>query len=196
MAETMIFPTKEIARPTQGHWTYDDYLKLPDDGRRYEIIEGVLYVTNAPGLDHQFTVFETARQMGNFVLEHKLGYVITTPFEVHLAELSRPVQPDILFIRAERWPKPGAKFFTGAPDLIIEVLSESTGRTDQSVKFTAYEQAGVPEYWIANPKTRSVQVFTLSGQEYALINQFIGEEIIQSHIFPGLQIITNTLFNQ
>ncbi len=196
MAETMIFPTEEVVKPKQGHWTYDDYLKLPDDGRRYEIIEGVLYVTNAPGLDHQFTVFETARQMGNFVIEHKLGYVITAPFEVHLSEFSRPVQPDILFIRAERWPKPGAKFFTGAPDLIVEVLSDSTGRTDQSVKFTAYEQAGVPEYWIANPKTRSVQVFTLSGQEYALVNQFIGEEIIQSNIFPGLQITTHTLFNQ
>ncbi len=196
MAETMIFPTEEVVGPKQGHWTYDDYLKLPDDGRRYEIIEGVLYVTNAPGLDHQFTVFEIARQMGNFVIEHKLGYVITAPFEVHLAEYSRPVQSDVLFIRAERWPKSGAKFFTGAPDLIVEVLSDSTGRTDQSVKFTAYEQAGVPEYWIANPKTRSVQVFTLSGQEYALVNQFIGEEIIQSHIFPGLQITTHTLFNQ
>lgn len=195
MAEIVTFPTQKQTWPEPGAWTYDDYLKLPDDGRRYEIIEGVLYVTNAPGLDHQFTVMEIAFHMKRYISEQKLGYVLTAPFEVHLTNHTRPVQPDVMFIRAERWPQPGAKFFEGAPDLIVEVLSSSTSRTDQFVKFNAYEQAGVPEYWIVNPKTRSAQVFTLSGQEYALVGEFIGEEISHSKILPGLQIITHTLFN-
>ena len=75
------------------------------------------------------------------------------------------------------------------------MLSPSTTRTDQSIKFSAYEQAGVPEYWIANPKTRSVEVFTLSGGEYALVNQFIGDEVIESVVLAGLSISINTLFN-
>jgi Uma2 family endonuclease len=153
MAEATLVPTQ--VQPVQGEWTYEDYLALPDDGRRYEIIEGVLYVTHAPDIGHQFTVVEIVRQMSNFVLEHKLGRVLTAPFEIHLSETTRPVQPDVFFIKAENWPTAGAKFFEGAPDLIVEVLSPSSIRTDQYIKFSAYEQAGVSEYWLANPKTRS-----------------------------------------
>jgi Uma2 family endonuclease len=182
-------------RPRQGEWTYQDYLGLPDDGRRYEIIEGVLYVTNAPDIDHQFTVSEIVYQLKRFVDEHQLGYVLTAPFEVHLSEKSRPVLPDVLLIKKERWPGRGAKFFKGAPDLIVEVLSRSTSRTDQVVKFNAYEQAGVAEYWIANPRAQSVQVFTLSGVEYALMKDFVGDEVVESAVLPGLQIVTRSLFN-
>lgn len=194
MAHGVILP-KHKNWPAQGEWTYQDYLRLPDDGRRYEIIEGVLYVTNAPDIDHQFTVFELARQMGNFVIEQGLGRIITAPFEVHLSETSRPVQPDVLFIKAERWPSPGTKFFEGAPDLVVEVLSTSTSRQDRVTKFTAYERSGVLEYWIANPKTRSVEVFTLSGQEYALVGEFVNDEVITSAVLTGIVIKTHTLFN-
>jgi Uma2 family endonuclease len=181
--------------PAPGEWTYQDYLNLPDDGRRYEIIQGVLYVTNAPDIDHQFTVFELARQIGNFVIEHKLGRVLTAPFEVHLSEVSRPVQPDVFFIKAEHWPAPGVKFFEGAPDLIIEVLSPSTSRADRFIKFNEYEQAGVPEYWIANPKTRSVEIFVLSGGEYAQLGEFTENELIRSGVLTSLTIVTGTLSN-
>lgn len=181
--------------PVPGEWTYQDYLNLPDDGQRYEIIQGVLYVTNAPDIDHQFTVFELARQIGNFVIEHKLGRVLTAPFEIHLSEISRPVQPDVFFIKAERWPASGVKFFEGAPDLIVEVLSPSTSRADRFIKFNEYEQTGVPEYWIANPKTRSVEIFVLSGGEYAQLGEFTENELILSEVLTGLSIVTGTLFN-
>ena len=196
MSEQTTFPIAGKKWPQPGAWTYEDYLNLPEDGRRYEIIEGVLYVTNAPDIDHQFTVMEIAYQIKQFIAEKNLGYVITAPFEVHLSPKSRPVQPDVLFINANRWPEPGAKFFEGAPDLVVEVLSPSTSRTDQVIKFSAYEQAGVAEYWIANPKTHSVQVFTLSGHEYALVGQFVGKEQIESKIIPDLKIMTGSLFNQ
>ncbi|EDN66072.1 protein containing DUF820 [Beggiatoa sp. PS] len=176
-------------------WTYADYLNLPDDGRRYEIIERVLYVSNAPSLDHQFTVVKLVSQMDVFVTQNKLGYVLTAPYEVHLSEKSKPVQPDVLFIKTEKWPTPEAKFFEGPPDLIVEVLSPSTRRVDQFIKFRAYEKAQVPEYWIANPKTRSIQVFTLENQEYVLLGEFIEDETIESKILTELKIKTNSLFN-
>ena len=138
--------------PVQGEWTYDDYLRLPDDGNRYEIIEGVLYMTNAPAYDYQFAVMEIAFRFKQFVNENNLGVVLVAPFEVHLSEATRPVQPDVLFIRAENRPAPGAKYFDGAPDLIVEVLSPTSIRTDRLVKLAAYEQAGVAEYWLATPK--------------------------------------------
>lgn len=181
-------------RPIQGQWTYQEYLNLPDDGQRYEIIEGVLYVANAPNSDHQFTVFEASRQIGNYVIEHSLGRVVPAPFEVHLSETSRPVQPDILFVCAERWPADRIPYFEGAPDLIIEVISPSSTRIDRVVKFTAYEQAGVAEYWIANPHTRAVEVYTLSAGEYALLGEYTGDDVIGSAVLEGLEIVTSSLF--
>lgn len=186
--------TNQTGWPVQGEWRYEDYLRLPDDGRRYEIIEGVLYVANAPSIEHQFTVSEAHFQLKLFVRDRGLGQVYTAPIEVHLSETTRPVQPDVLFIRAERQPAPGAQFFEGAPDLIVEVLSPNSIRLDRIIKFDAYEQAGVAEYWLADPKTRSVEVYTLSNNEFALLGQYTGDEVIESRVLAGLQIVTSTLF--
>src|SRR5688500_6470022 len=120
-------------------WTYEDYLALPeDDGNRYEIIEGVLYKTPMPPSgDHQTALYELASQIRNFVVEHDLGQFIGAPFGVHLSPESRPVEPDLLFIPKAKWQK-GLKFFKGAPDLVIEFLSNSTRKLDRTVKFDAY----------------------------------------------------------
>lgn len=181
--------------PAQGQWRYADYLRLPDDGKRYEIIEGVLYVANAPGYDHQFTVAEITFHFQVFVREHELGRVLNSPFEVHLSEISRPVQPDILFLTNEQQPPPGTRFFDGAPALIVEVISPSSIRLDRYTKFDAYERAGVAEYWLADPKTRSVEVHVLSNGEYALLGQFTNEEMITSNVLVGLSLQTSALFN-
>ena len=91
-------------------------------------------------------------------------------------------------------PPLGAKFFAGAPDLIVEVVAPSSIRLDRKAKFDAYEEAGVAEYWIADPKTRSVEVYTLSRGEYALHGQYTGDELIESALLVGLQIKTALLF--
>ncbi|KHD07997.1 hypothetical protein PN36_08910 [Candidatus Thiomargarita nelsonii] len=179
----------------QGEWTYEDYLNLPDDGCRYEIIEGILYMSNAPSFDHQYTVMEIAFNLKSFVNQNQLGYVLTAPFEIHLAEKTRPVQPDVFFIGAERGLLRGAKYFDGSPDLVVEVLSPSTRRFDQFTKFRAYEKAQVPEYWIADPKSRLVQVYTLENQEYVLLGDFMGDEVIESKVLAGLKIMADSLFN-
>ncbi len=195
MERTLSAPTDDRVWPARSQWTYEDYLDLPDDGRRYEIIEGVLYVSNAPSFEHQFVVTELIREIGNFVKEHNLGLVLTAPFEVHLSETTRPVQPDVIFIKADKRPAAGAQVFKGVPDIVVEVLSPSSVRTDRHIKFDAYEQAGVNEYWIINPKTHSVEVYTLSGGEYALLGEFTGVEPLTSAVLTGMTIVTNSLFN-
>lgn len=181
--------------PVQGAWRYEDYLRLPDDGRRYEIIAGVLYVANAPTFDHQYTVFKLARYLGDFVEQHNWGTVIGAPFEVHLTETSRPVQPDLLFLNNEQLPAPGTQTFHGAPSLIIEVISPSSIRLDRQTKFDAYEAAGVAEYWLVDPKARSVEVYTLSRGEYALLGQYTGDEVITSRLLVGLAIPNRALYH-
>lgn len=182
--------------PVQGKWTYDDYLRLPDDGRRYEIIAGVLYVANAPSYEHQYTVTKIVSKLEQFVDTFQSGVILTAPFEVHLPGIAHPVQPDVLFIAGERQPEAGTQVFTGVPDLIVEVLSSSSPRLDQHIKFGAYEQARVKEYWIADPKTRSVIVYTLpsDSREYVVIGQFASGEMIQSLLFPKLQLAVETVF--
>lgn len=184
----------DYAQIHPGRWTYQDYLDLPEDGYLYEIIEGMLYMASAPDITHQFIVVKLIAHLEYFVSLNHLGYVLTAPFEVHLSETSRPVQPDVLFIRKENWPGAGKKYFEGAPDLVIEVMSPSSFRNDQFVKFNAYEKAGVPEYWIINSKLRCVQTFFLENRKYSLKEQFSGDELIESRILEGLHLKTSSLF--
>jgi Uma2 family endonuclease len=181
--------------PTQGEWTYEAYLALPDDGKRYEVIEGVLYATAPPNFEHQFVLSQLILYLGNYVHDTSIGYVIPARFEVHLSVNTRPLQPDLIFFKTERFPGAGANCFVGTPDLIIEVVSATTIRTDQVIKFLAYEKAGVLEYWLINPVSRLVQVFVLSGREYGLLGEFVGEDVVRSAVLEGLEIVTRTLFN-
>lgn len=187
-------PIGQPGWPQQGQWTYADYRRLPDDGKRYEIIEGVLYVANAPSYEHQYTVGEVAFSFRLFVKEHQSGVILEAPFEVHLTENTKPVQPDVLFIRTDHQPSAGTQVFEGVPALAVEVISPSSIRLDRTVKFDAYEQAGVSEYWIIDPKARLVEVYTLARGEYALWGQYTGDEIITSTVLAGLQIKASSLF--
>lgn len=186
----------EQSWPVQGQWTYEDYLRLPDDGKRYEIIEGVLYVANAPSYEHQFAVGEIFGELRAFVKAKNLGVVIAAPFEVHLPGIAKPVQPDVLFIAAQRQPTSDIQLFEGAPELVVEVISPSSLRLDQHIKFGAYEQAKVREYWLVDPKTRSVEVYTLpaDGVEYALLGQFGNGERLKSAALAGLELAVDSLF--
>ncbi len=193
---TTIYPTlpSDQTWPEQGQWTYEDFLRLPDDGNRYEIIDGVLYMTNAPDPEHQYAVGEIFGELRNFVKANNLGIVYAAPIEVHLPGIAQPVQPDVLFIAAERRHIVREKFIEGAPDLIVEVLSQSTNRLDRRVKFDAYERAGVREYWIVNPKLRSIEVYSLVRGEYALHGEYGPREKLTSEVLPGLELLTDTVF--
>jgi len=188
--------TEEGHWPAQGQWTWDDYLRLPDDGNRYEIIEGDLYVTAAPIYDHQFSVFALAGELRAFVQPSDLGVVLGAPFDVRLPGVSNPVQPDVVFFRTGNTPVAGDKSYMGVPDLVVEVLSPKTSRLDQHVKFAAYEKAGVPEYWLADPKTRSITVYTLSLKtgEYEELGRFGPEDRVRSAVLEGFETSVALLF--
>ncbi len=180
--------------PEPGQWSYEDYLRLPDDGVRYEIIDGVLYMTNAPDPEHQYIVGEVFTEIRRVARAGKLGVVYTAPIEVHLPGIARPVQPDVLFVAAERRGIVRRRYIEGAPDLIVEVSSPSTARADRRVKLDAYERAGVREYWIANPRSRFIEVYVLARGEYALKGEFGPGERLQSDVLPGLELFPDRIF--
>lgn len=204
MAETLqrpAFSKREDGRawPAQGKWTYEDYLRLPDDGRRYEIIRGRLYVTAAPFLDHQYVVAQLYRHFGNFAAETRLGVVLGAPIDILLPSgIAAPVQPDLLFLRTGNLPRWGDKSFAGVPDLVVEVLSRSTGRRDRTIKLAAYRDAGVPEYWLVDPWTRTVLVYLLSEDRTRSLEPVrygMGEAVVSTTL-PGLRIEVADLFPQ
>jgi Uma2 family endonuclease len=185
------------AWPTQGHWTYADYLRLPDDGRRYEVIRGHLYVTPAPNFDHQFVLWRFGQTLGRFVDLNGLGIVLSAPFDVLLPNgLASPVEPDLVFLRRGNQPRAGAMNFQGVPDLVVEVASPSTRKRDRTLKLEAYREAGIPEYWRADPRTRTLTVLVLSEDRsrYAELGCFGRGETVRSAVLPGLEIPLDSLF--
>src|SRR5713101_6668561 len=127
--------------PPQGQWTHADWLKLPDDGWRYEVIKGELFMDPAPLEPHQRIEIAFAVALTNFVRAGKLGRVYVAPIEVRLGD--SPVQPDILFIAQDRVkPLVTRERIAGAPDLIIEIRSPGTWLVDRREKFNLYREYG------------------------------------------------------
>ena len=182
--------------PAQGYWTYDDFLRLPADGNRYEIINGALYMVNAPDPEHQYAVHQIAVEFELYVRNNPAGVVFAAPIEVHLSDIARPVQPDVLYISEARRSIVKTKFIEGAPDIIVEVTSPSTMRIDRKIKFDAYERAGVREYWIVNPKTHSIEVYAPVNGEYDLYGEFGPGETVTSPVLTGFSMLTDIAFNR
>lgn len=181
--------------PAQGEWTYEDYLRLPEDGNRYEVIRGVLYVSPAPAYKHQFVVGELAFALRSFLKERRLGVVLEAPFDVKLPfGIASPVQPDVIFFRTGNTPGWEDKSFEGVPDLVAEVLSPKTRGRDRTLKLQAYEDAGVPEYWLVDPDERTVVVCVLKrGKHTELIRGGDGDEV-GSSVLPGFRVNVSDLF--
>lgn len=174
--------------PRQGDWTYNDYLLLPEDEWRYEIIGGNLYMSAAPSTRHQEIILELAAIIRQLVKEKQLGKVYIAPIDVIIPELANPVQPDILFIPQDKLGIVKENFIEGVPALIIEVLSPGNPRHDRYTKYRLYAEAGVKEYWIVDPEACTADVFALRGQAYVPFGRFAPDSTIQSELLPDLRI--------
>ncbi|MDF2629693.1 MAG: hypothetical protein K0R39_3524 [Symbiobacteriaceae bacterium] len=172
-------------------FTYDDYLKLPDD-QRYEVIGGQLLMTPAPKGRHQTSVSRIHAILWHFVIGPGLGKVMVAPYDVILSEHDI-VQPDILYIAKDRlsiYDPDGP--LRGAPDLVIEVLSHSTIQRDQGVKRALYAQYGVKVYWLVDPEGPSLTRISLpTGDE----STFRPGDTLSEPILPGFAIPVEELLH-
>src|SRR5437879_7675555 len=144
--------------PEQGHWTYNHYAALPDDGKRYEIMHGILVTVTSPNISHQEVVGEFFSYLRAHTRSNDLGRVFVAPVDVELAP-NVVVQPDIAVVLKANVDKVTESRIVGAPDLVVEVASPGTANHDRREKYDAYARAGVLEYWIATPEARTVEVF-------------------------------------
>jgi Uma2 family endonuclease len=190
---TKTTPEAKTWPPEQGQWTYEDWLRLPDDGFRYEVLDGVLYITPLPQIRHQTVVGNLAWRLSNFAKEHGLGEVFFR-CGARLPGQPVPVQPDILFVSAARREIIGEEYVEGAPDLVVEVLSPSNWLYDRTEKFQAYLAAGVPEYWIVDYRIHTIEVFVREEGAYALLGKFGPGETARSQVLAGFQVAVDEVF--
>lgn len=176
--------------------TYEDYVLIPEDGKRHEIIDGEHYVTPAPNTRHQAVIMTLARLVAPFVHERRLGQLFVSPVDVVFAQTSI-VQPDLVFVSSARASIITRPNIQGAPDLVVEVLSKGTRRTDEDVKRELYERFRVPEYWIVDPDLEIVKVHRLTGPGYAepLARSKQSDHRLTTPLLPGLDLPLSEVFS-
>lgn len=173
-------------------YTYEDYLKTPDD-ERYELIEGDLFMAPSPKTDHQRISRELEFKLVRFVKENDLGEIFDAPYDVYLDE-EDVVQPDILYVSKERVGIIGEKNIQGAPDLIVEILSEGTAYRDAIQKKVLYARHGVKEYWIVAPKEKMIEMYEPKDGIYRLIKTCLYNDILESQVLKGFKVVLKEVF--
>jgi Uma2 family endonuclease len=174
------------------HYTYADYLKFTYD-EMVEIIKGKIYrMSPAPSSNHQRISGRTYTIVSNFLWKNKCQ-VYSAPFDVILPvkgkdfmQSDRVVQPDIVVICDPSKIQERGCF--GAPDWVIEILSPHTTKKDIQNKFDLYEESGVLEYWIIEPKNQTVEVFVLENDRYRRVRAYVSDDLVPCNTIDGLVI--------
>jgi len=173
-------------------YTYQDYLQLPE-GERYEVIDGDLFMTPAPTTYHQRIIGRLFRFLDDHVRNGGLGEVLFAPCDVLLSETD-VVQPDIFTVAKDRLAIIRENYVSGAPDLVVEVLSKGSAMRDRTLKKERYVRFGVRELWIVDPAAKTIEVLRSAGagfERHALVGS---GEVLASPEFSGLRIPLSEVF--
>ncbi len=182
-----INPKKELL-------TYEDYAALPDDGKRYELIDGELAVCPAPTVMHQRLLLRLSMALGQYLEVHKLGEMLFAPLDVVL-DPHQVLQPDLLFVSRERASVVTDTNLQGAPDFVVEILSPGTMRRDVGRKRQLYDEFGVQELWIVHQKKTQVDMHRRgsSGRLIRVASRGPGG-MVESPLFPGFGLAVADLY--
>ena len=190
----VVAPANHVSGPGQGRWSYKEYAALPDDGNRYEIVNGVLFMTPSPNGAHQDAVGEIFAYLREHIKQNNLGLVRMAPFDVELSP-GTVVQPDVFVILSEHFDRITDNRILGAPDLVVEVASPSTAIYDRHNKLDAYAHAGVAEYWIVDTDARAVEALVLAeAGTYRSLGIFRAKAVLPSTVVRGLSVAVEKFF--
>lgn len=171
----------------------DDIWDTPDDGKRYEVIDGALYMTPPPGWGHQRGLGKLYLILGNHVYANALGEIVQAPVGVKLDD-ENGIEPDMVFVSTARLGIITERGVFGAPDLIVEVLSPGTQARDRGVKMRRYAAAGVPHYWMLNYRNPLLETHRLGAVGYELTGTYRLSDTFRPELFPGLEIAVAEIF--
>lgn len=177
--------------------TIADLELMPDDGKRYELIEGELFVSRAPDLKHQSISGNLMADLTNYLRQNRIGKAWATP-GVIFSDFNGVI-PDIVFATNERLQQIRTSGrLTGAPNLVIEILSPGTenAKRDRVVKRQLYGKYGVQEYWIIDPENRTVEVYRWREQLLDLVVILMEQDDLTSPLLPGFSCQVGGLFEE
>lgn len=189
----MVTRADDVPGPAQGCWTYEAYAALPDDGNRYEVIDGILYRMPGPSSRHQGASTHFTTRLTIHVEFAGLGRVFAAPLDVLLPH-ARPAQPDLLVVLNHKLHLISERGIEGPPDLVIEIASPGTRTHDRNTKLAAYARGGVPEYWLAEPADQTIEVLVLEAGAYRSLGVFDSGVILPSRVLPGLPVRVEQFF--
>ena len=178
----------------QIKFTYEDYVNTPED-KRYELLDGDLIMTPAPGELHQRVSILLGWRLVQFVTGHGLGRVYQAPFDVVLSNTD-VVQPDLLFVSAKRAHVITPANVRGAPDLVVEILSPSTAERDRTLKRTLYARHGVSEYWIVDTEAGNITVLLLRRGGFEVAGVYGEGDTLTSPALPGFALSIDDLWKE
>lgn len=168
---------------------------MPDDGKRYELIDGEVIVSPSRGEKHQRASGRLYVSWAVHVEKNKLGRVYYAPFDVVFSEKTA-LQPDLLFISKARLGIIGPEYIIGAPDLVAEILSPSRPAYDRVTKLEQYALYSVAEYWIIDPMAENVEIYLLVGKRYELKGTFTASQMLRTPLLPGWELSVSSLFSE
>lgn len=177
-------------------WTSQDLELLPDDNKRYEIVDGELYVSRQPHWHHQFVGNQVWELLQNWSRQTKAGMANSAPGVIFDPE--DDVAPDVVWISRERMAtalQPDGKLHS-APELVVEVLSPglTNERRDREAKLKLYSQRGVLEYWIVNWPERSVEIYRRDEAVLKLHSKLYEGDVLESPHLPGFRCQVSQIF--
>lgn len=181
--------------PTQTRrMTYAEYRALPERMTKCELVHGELReeMTGA-NTTHQRISRRLFAQLYPFVARQKRGEIFYAPYDVHLSD-DLVYQPDLLFVSVENQARIGEGEVQGPPDLVVEILPESSKRIDRQEKFINYALFGVREYWLVHPEAELIEVYVLRNDQYRLLGRYGREEKVQSEVLARLKFPAGSVF--
>jgi Uma2 family endonuclease len=177
----------EPVRPARLPYSYEDYAALPNDGRRWEVIDGELEVNPAPAPRHQTVSRRLQFELMRLLEEPGIAQIFNAPIDLILSD-SNILQPDLAILGSSRDHLITGRGIEGPPDIVVEVLSPSTKVLDQRVKKRTYARFSVPEYWIVDPVGGHLELFRLAADDYVLEQRFDRASVLTTPSFSEVQV--------
>ena len=172
---------------------YEDYALLPNDRNRYEILEGELTVTPAPSTKHQSASANLFKLLSKHIDDRNFGKLFYAPIDLIL-DPTTILQPDLLFVSSAHQHIITERAIEGVPDLVVEILSPTTSRTDRVTKAQIYARHAVPAYWIVDPDQASIEIYLVEGDVFRLAATLQGATPTIVPPFKELQIAARDVF--
>lgn len=182
-----------VPKRTRIPYTYREYALLPNDGRRYEVVDGELLVSPAPTPFHQTVSRRLMFRLMEQLEEAGIAYVFNAPIDVILGDTTI-VQPDLAILRVARKELISKRGIEGPPDVVVEILSPSTRGTDRYLKGASYASHGIPEYWIVDPELGHVELYRIEGDRYGIHTRFDRASPLASPELPEVAIPLAPIF--